>query len=256
MKFLSQIIETLPDGRVIEVCIGIYWTAVVVEVADQRMCGLCATLSSGHIHGEKQGPSVPKAGRLGGGSGRDLAALALGKTGVQKSIGVAALNALLPRQPHLWKDANAEQIITDHGAGRRVVMVGHFPFVDRLRSSVGELVVLELEPSPGDIPADEAPRVIPDAEVVAITGMTLVNHTLPKLLELCAPDSLVILMGPSTPLSPILFDHGIDILSGAVVLDIESVLKVVSQGGNFRQVHRSGVRLVNIRGSQVVQGQA
>ena len=125
-------------------------------------------------------------------------------------------------------------------------MVGRFPFVPRLRPRVGELVVLEQDPGPDDLPADQAPEILPGAEVVAITGMTLINHTLEGLLALCSPETFVILLGPSTPLAPLLFDYGVDILSGAVVTAIEPVLRIVSQGGNFRQVHRAGIRLVNM----------
>ena len=251
MQLLSRLIETIPDGEVLAVRIGIYWTAVVVDIAGQQSCGLCATLSSRHIHGTKQIPNIPNAGQLERNSGLDLVASLIEGSETQRSVAMAALNALLPKLPQLWQETNAEKIIEKHGAGRRVAIVGHFPFVDRLRSKVGELAVLEQHPGPGDIPAEEAPRIIPIAEVVAITGMTLVNHTLSNILELCSSEAKVILMGPSTPLSPILFDFGIDILSGAVVTDIKPVLNVVVQGGNFRQVHRAGVRLVNIHGSQV-----
>ena len=39
---------------------------------------------------------------------------------------------------------------------------------------------------------------------------------------------------------------GIDILCGSVMLDIDPVLRVVGQGGNFRQVRRAGVRTVTM----------
>ena len=54
------------------------------------------------------------------------------------------------------------------------------------------------------------------------------------------------LLGPSTPLSPVMFDYGVDLLAGSIIEKIEPVLQVVSQGGNFRQVRRAGVRLVTI----------
>lgn len=57
----------------------------------------------------------------------------------------------------------------------------------------------------------------------------------------------MLVLGPSTPLSPILFDHGVDIVSGSVVEDVGSVLWVVSQGGNFRQVHRQGERSITMQ---------
>ena len=77
--------------------------------------------------------------------------------------------------------------------------------------------------------------------------MTLLNHTFDGLLKLCAPDALVILLGPTVPLDPILFERGVDILCGSIVTDIEAVLSAVQQGANFRQIHRMGVRLVSVR---------
>jgi uncharacterized protein (DUF4213/DUF364 family) len=74
--------------------------------------------------------------------------------------------------------------------------------------------------------------------------MALINHTLEPLLELCAPDALVVVLGPSTPMSPVLFEYGVDILAGSQIIDIEGVLRTVCQGGNFRQVHRAGVKLI------------
>jgi uncharacterized protein (DUF4213/DUF364 family) len=138
-------------------------------------------------------------------------------------------------------------VIARHGAGKRVALVGHFPFIPRLREHVGKLWVLELQPRGEDLSADAAEEVIPQADVLAITGTTLINRTFEGLMALRRSDALVLVLGPSTPLSPVLFDHGAHLLSGSVVEDIESVLRTVSQGANFRQIHRQGVRLVTMK---------
>ena len=160
------------------------------------------------------------------------------------SLGLAALNALLPRPPENWTNQHAEETILELGRDQRVVLVGHFPFVPRLREQIAQLNVLEFSPLEDDLPASAAPQVIPKADVVAITGMTLHNGTLETLLSLCSSEATVMLLGPSTPLSPVMFDYGIDLLAGAVVDEIKPVLQVVREGGNFRQVRRAGVRLV------------
>ena len=77
--------------------------------------------------------------------------------------------------------------------------------------------------------------------------MTLLNRTFDGLMALCRPDALVLLLGPTTPLSPLLFDHGVHILSGSVVENIDAVLQSVGQGASFRQIHRAGVRLVTMK---------
>jgi uncharacterized protein len=75
-------------------------------------------------------------------------------------------------------DLNARDLLLERGRGTRVALVGHFPFVQALRQAVGQLTVLELNPGPGDADSGEAERVIPDADVVAITGSSFVNGTL------------------------------------------------------------------------------
>jgi hypothetical protein len=87
--------------------------------------------------------------------------------------------------------------------------------------------------------------------VVAISSTTLINGTFEGLVALCRPDAYVLLLGPSTPLSPLLFDHGVQLLSGALVDDVDSVLRLVSQGASFRQIHRHGVRLVTMAGTKL-----
>ena len=105
--------------------------------------------------------------------------------------------------------------------------------------------MLEQHPAEGDYPADAAINLIPQADVVAITSTALINRTLDGLLALCRPEALVMMLGPSTPLSPVLFNHGVSIISGSRVIDESAVLRTVGQGANFQQVE--GVRLLTLR---------
>jgi uncharacterized protein (DUF4213/DUF364 family) len=241
---LDDLLGTLPDGRVTDVLIGRRWTAVVAEVNGALRCGLASSMGNTDHH--KEAPDIPQAGRLEDLSGLELAAQARSANPELASTGLAAINALLSHDPLSWTDLSAETLLAEQGAGKKVVLIGHFPFVDRLRHQVGRLTVLEQNPQPGDLPAESAAEVLPQADVVAVTGTTLINHTLERLLELCPADAIVILLGPTTPLSPVLFDHGIDILCGSVVEAVHPVLRVIAQGGNFSQVHRAGVRKVTM----------
>jgi uncharacterized protein (DUF4213/DUF364 family) len=245
MQLIDDLLTTLPDGPVQDLRVGAFWTAVVVELAGQRRCGLASTLRRGdHHHGG--GPDVPEAGLLMGRRARELAELARSERSMEAAIGLAAINALLPWQEAGWADLNAEEVIVKHGAGKQVALIGHFPFIPRLREQTGKLWVLEQQPRGEDLPASQAAEVIPQADVVAITGTTLINHTFDDLLALCRPKARVLVLGPSTPLSPILFDYGVNLLSGSVVEAVDPVLGAVSQGANFRQVKQFGVRLVTM----------
>jgi uncharacterized protein (DUF4213/DUF364 family) len=245
-ELLPSLLMNLPEGEIRDVRIGLHWTAVVTDVQGTLRCGLCSTLSAPHEHQEST--RVPNAGELESMPARELAALAGDRENpTLSSVGVAALNSLLPPPPpKSWIGGNAEEILTKHGQEKRVVIVGHFPFIPNLRERVGRLDVLELRPRGEDLPAQMAPEVIPQADVVAITSMAFANSTLADLLQLCAPEATVMLLGPSTPLCPVFSEYGIHLLSGAIVEDIDPVLKMISQGAHFRQVHKAGVRLITV----------
>ena len=55
------------------------------------------------------------------------------------------------------------------------------------------------------------------------------------------------LLGPTTPLTSVLFEHGIDVISGSIVTDHDTALLHIRQGANFRELKRTGsIRLVTL----------
>jgi uncharacterized protein (DUF4213/DUF364 family) len=247
MSVIDDVLATLPEGCVQEVRIGAFWAAVVTEVGGRRRCGLATAMRGDDAHHHGGAAAVPDAGRLAEYSALRLAALARSESELEASVGVAAINSLLPAREEQWVDLNAEQVVVERGAGKRVAVIGHFPFIPRWRDIAGTLWVLEKRPRGEDLPADACAEVLPLADIVAISGTTLINHTFEELMTLCRPDALVLVLGGSTPLSPVMFDYGVHILSGSVVVSTDAVLRAVSEGANFRQVHPYGVRLVTMQ---------
>ncbi len=190
---------------------------------------------------------VQRAGDLLPTGAKALAEFSLSSRTLEASIGLAALNSLLPIDETKCTDLNAEAEILLRGAGKRIAIIGHFPFVKNLRQRAKELWVFELpgRERKGDLLVGETETLLPEAEVVAITSTTLINHTLGDILKFVAPRAYKMMLGPSTPLSPVLFDFGFDAISGSIVVDREQVLNCISQGANFRQVR--GVRKVIMR---------
>jgi hypothetical protein len=161
---------------------------------------------------------------------------------MEAGIGIAAINSLLEFDENDAVEVNASEVLMERGAGKNVAIVGHFPFIPKVKKAVNNLWVIEQNPVEGDHPANAASDIIPRADVVAITGSSLINHTLDDLLGLCKPEAFVVILGPSTPISPVLFDHGANIIAGSKVIDETAVLNAISQGATFQQV--SGVRLL------------
>ena len=173
----------------------------------------------------------------------ELVNLAESESYTEVSIGLAAINALVPIDPAACTELNAEVYLREHALHKNVALVGHFPFVERLKPDLNNLWVLELDPRDGDIPSEQAPEYIPKADVVAITATTLINHTFEGLLALCKPGTRVMLVGPSTPLSPVLFDKGVDLLCGTIVVDPRAAMLGISQGASSHQLHKAGATM-------------
>ena len=246
MTLIEQLQNTVRPGKILAVQIGLFWTGVLAETNEGLCCGLASTLRSPELEPERK-PAVSSAGYLHEFSSQDLVALAQSPSFTEVSLGLAAINALLPKDPSLWVELNAADYIVQHGAGKNVAVVGHFPFIQKLKSQVKQLWVLELNPRGEDLPADMASEIIPQADLVAITATTLINHTFDGLIALCRPETKVMLLGPSTPLSPLLHAAGIDVISGTIVEDPHRVLRAITQGITFSQlVQLGGVRLVTM----------
>lgn len=246
----DRLLPTLPEGKIISIHIGLYWTAVLAEVDGEIRCGLAATVNDESHHYTTE-PAIPRAGNLTELSARELAYFVYSPSLPKVSLGLATINALLPRMPDQWVDLHSKEVLARLGAGKTVVMVGHFPYVPELRPRVGKLIVLEQNPQEDDLSASAAPEVIPQADVLAITAMTLLNRTFDNLMALRRPGTPTLIVGPTTPLSPVMFEMGATILSGAIVENPESVLRGLMHGANFHQLRQMGVRLVSMTSSPI-----
>jgi len=235
MSIVDDLLSSLDmDASVRAVLVGARWTIVC-----SRHCGLAATLITDHPQWKAQARDV---GHLPEKSARELAKLAHSTEPMEASIGVAAINSLLDVNESIAKEINASEVLTSLGRRKNVALIGRFHFVQQLRQSAEQLWVIEQHPREDEYPAKAAVDLVPKADLVAITGSTLINHTLDGLLALCSPTATVMVLGPSTPLSPILFDHGVNIISGARVVDEAAVLQTVERSASFRQV--KGVKLL------------
>lgn len=171
---------------------------------------------------------------------RDAAALIRSWNLVEAAIGGAALCAWTnaPERaasvglddPGLAGPGAAFGCRVDGLTGKRVAVVGHFRGIEEALGGVCELSVLERAPRDGDYPDTAAEYLLPESDVVLMTAATLANKTMPRLLELSSGARTVVL-GPSTPLSPVLLARGVDCLSGTVMEDAVGIIAGLARGG-------------------------
>ena len=119
--------------------------------------------------------------------------------------------------------------IEARGGTANVVVVGHFPHVDRIQE-YARLTVLERSCSqPLDTPDPACEYVLPQADFAFVTGVTIINKTAPRLLDL-AKNATTVFVGPPVVMSPFLFDWGVEMLAGSVVADPDKARFAVKNG--------------------------
>jgi hypothetical protein len=242
MKILDSLIDSVSgnDADVKEVRCCAFWTAVTT-----RYTGLATTYRALEGETDTHRSGVRSVGFLTEKKALELAEFARSDNTLEASIGMATINSLIDVDEGGCVDLNAYDVLADKGRGRNIAVVGHFPFVPKLKGVAEKLWVIEKRVRPGDLPESEADRILPQCDVVCLTGTSFINHTIEKLLPLCR-ESFVVLTGPTSPLTPLLFDYGIDVICGTRVVDSEEVLMYISQAATFRQLHGHGVRLLTL----------
>ncbi len=162
-------------------------------------------------------------GKMKGMALTELAKTAKSWNFLEAGCGLAAANAYYNTPARLERLGAYEPFdhYCTHGLdllGKRIGVVGHLNMPQQLHREAAEVLILERNPQPGDYPDSACDWILPTCDVVIITASTLVNKTLPHLLELCQ-DSYTILAGPSCPMCPELLELGLDRIAGLVVTD-------------------------------------
>jgi uncharacterized protein (DUF4213/DUF364 family) len=231
MKLIDDLISSVKenDAPVKNVTLGVSWTAV-----NAKYCGLAKTYGIPVKHGNY----VKDMGNLTQKTSLELAGYSKSWNLTEASIGVAAINSMVaPKKEYL--DLNAEKFVLEKGKGKKVVMVGGFPFMDALKTIADKMIVLELDPyqlnaKEGILPDSAAEYLIPDCDLLIITGSTLINKSMERLLALAKNSkAYTVVLGPSTVMSEVLFDYGADMIAGAEVVVPDAIIRKISQSGGM-----------------------
>lgn len=146
------------------------------------------------------------------------------------STGMSCLNSALPVPKGVFT-GNAVDLFQAQARCLRTCFIGHFPDAERWREQGYPVDIIELFPQPGDIHWDRSQGNLAAAEIVFITGLTLVNGTFPEVIRRTPNARYRVLLGPTVPLSPILFDYGIHLVGSALILDRKKAIDYFRWGG-------------------------
>ena len=208
------------DYKVENVTVGLNWTCVL-----SKNCGMAMTY--------KIGKEIKNAGRLEELTTSQLAEYLKSWNLLEASVGLAAINSVIDPPANAKKGINGLDIGLEVGKGKKIVMIGKFPNIEKFKKVAREFTVLELDPSlidpdEGVLPSTASESVIEDADVLIMTATTIINKSVDRLVEL-GKKAYKILVGPSTPMIEDLLEY-FDVLAGVKVNDPYAVIKKVSQG--------------------------
>lgn len=245
-RLYDQLIDGIPEELEVRDCIlGMEWTMVESDAG----CGVALTVR------DDSRPAVCSDFHIGRRL-KDVAAGVKSWNFREASAGMAAINSFYNTEEKLVTlgidmsgtgkelTGTGKSVFDDPEEamkGRRVAVVGHFPKIEKQIGELCELSILERNPRDGDFPDSACEFILPEQDFVYITGMTFINKTLPRLLEL-SEGAKVSLVGPSSVLHPLLFAHGVDSVSGFFVTDPEMTRHLITHA-KHREIFKGGKRV-------------
>ena len=130
--------------------------------------------------------------------------------------------------------------------GKKVCVVGHFPFLEKLIAPICDMSIIEWDPADGDYPYSACEYLLPESDYAFLTSAAVSDKTMPRLLELSEHAQGVTIVGPGTPLSSVFFDYGVSDLSGFVATDA-ALAKRIIRGAENQRIFGAGMKVEYLR---------
>lgn len=228
--------------------IGLFFTGVKLSNGVGGICFTPIKTIPEAVCCPSSAKAMPNSGKIKGTPVVNLLEAMYKGNPLRKAIGIAVLNAL---SETCWQKSGSRDYEVDRGVDALdvvdiaeeayVVVVGALvPFLKKLKSRGKPFTILEMDPStlkydemPFYVHGSHAAEVIPNADVLVITGTTLINDTLDELLRLAKPEAQIVVVGPTASLMPdAFFKRGVDIIGGVSVTHPDELLDLLAEAGS------------------------
>ena len=251
----NELIEFIQDSNVIdqlsitpkEIRIGVFYTGVVLSSGHAGMSYTPVQEIPEAVCCPRSHAKMPAAGELLNKPIVELMDYALDDNVLKAAVGMATLNALsallLADDTCRYKPSaygNALELV-DITGNDTVAMVGAFtPFIKKISEITEKLFVIEKNPrvvGKDDTfkieSADRLEEIIPQADILIITGVTLINHTLGPILDLAKQANEIVVVGPTASIYPEpLFKRGVTVMGGVRITDADKMIHLIGEAGS------------------------
>jgi len=244
------------------VVIGIFFTGIKLSDGSGGLCFTPIKEIPEAVCCPSSARAMPYPGRFTGRSAGEFLHNLPHAPPLKKAVGIAILNALsescrkrLADTGYVYetgKDALDTLPLPDDGY---VVVVGALvPIIKRLKMRAKPFGILELDIrtlKPDEIPflisREHADAEVRRADMLVITGTTLINNTLEQLLALARPGAAILVVGPTASMLPdAFFRRGVTLLGGDIVTRPDELLDTIAEGGSGYHFFGKSAEKVNV----------
>jgi uncharacterized protein len=230
------------------VVVGIFFTGVKLSTGTGGLCftpvkelpaAVCCPSSAGRIRDPR---------KIHGARVMDILDDLASREPLRRAIGIAVLNALSatcwerggPFDYEIRNRMDAQDLIPMTPDSEVTVIGALGPVLQKLKKRGGTWWVVEQDPRTlrhdeidHFVPSVQSDEVIGRSDILVITGVTLLNHTLEGILQQAGRGADIYVMGPTAGMLPgPLFARGVRVVGGVRVRRSDEVLDVLAAGGS------------------------
>jgi len=249
------------DLKVERAVIGLFFSGVKLSNGEGGICFTPVKDIPEAVCCPSSARAVPNSGKLGGQPVTKYIRWLQRGGPLQKALGIAVLNALSctcwrknpPTQYNLKRgvDPIENRVIPDDSV---VVVIGALiPYIRMLKRRGRPFFILEKDArtlKKDEMkyyrPQEKARECLASADLLIVTGTTLINNTLEDILEQKRDRAEAVLVGPTASMLPeAFFRRGVDAIGGVTVIDPDKLLDTLSEAGSgYHFYGKSAERLV------------
>ena len=250
------------DKMVVERAVfGLFFSGVKLSTGHGGLCFTPVKEIPEAVCCPSSAKAMPLSGKLGGRSVKSYLDDLSHTNILRKTLAIATLNAL---SACYWEEnKNLEyKIETDVDSfdvmeipqDKKSVVIGALvPMLKKLIAADADFKVLEMDSRTLKgkelehfAPAKDANVYLPYSDLDVITGVTILNDTLPDLLAMCKPGADILVTGPTAGMIPdAFFKRGVTVMGGILVTKPDELLDVISEGGSgYHFFGKSAERIV------------
>ncbi|RRJ25550.1 Fis family transcriptional regulator [Lachnoanaerobaculum gingivalis] len=250
------------DKMVVERAVfGLFFSGVKLSTGHGGLCFTPVKEIPEAVCCPSSAKAMPLSGKLSGRSVKSYLDDLSHANILRKTLAIATLNAL---SACYWEenknleykieiDLDSFDVMEVPESKKSVVIGALVPMLKKLLAADADFKVLEMDSRTLKgkelehfAPAKDANVYLPESDLDVITGVTILNDTLPDLLAMCKPGADILVTGPTAGMIPdAFFKRGVTVMGGILVTKPDELLDVISEGGSgYHFFGKSAERIV------------